>query len=491
MTMMTMAPTTMTALTIVMTTEVNPRRLSQLSVRQRLTVTVGVLTSAALIAVGLTLYALESQRIDDGIENTLNQEVGEFRALQQENDPNTGQPFASADRLLRVFLERNLPDDNEALYGFRAKGGPTYQGEGDPLLQKAPEFRSAVDRLRSTGGTATLDVSGQTYRLAVQPIRQGNSTAAFVVTHNVTAERATLRELMTTYALLSALSVIVIAGIASWIAGRLLSPVRELRDTARTITDGDLSARLEVTGHDDLSDLQRTFNDMLDRLEAAFTAQRELLDDAGHELRTPLTVLRGHLEVLDLDDPHDVAATRTLLLDEIDRMSRLVNDLLMLAKANRPDFVDPHPVDIEALTYGALDRARALADRNWLLDGVARTTVHLDAQRITQALLQLSDNAARHTHVGDEIGIGSRLHEGCLEFWVRDTGPGVDPTVAAEIFERFAQGDDAREGFGLGLSIVRAIAEAHGGTIVLDDTPQNVNGGGATFRLRLPAGGLA
>ncbi|MFI5428121.1 histidine kinase dimerization/phospho-acceptor domain-containing protein [Aeromicrobium sp. UC242_57] len=267
------------------------------------------------------------------------EEIGEFRALQNENDPDTGKPFDSADRLLRVFLERNLPDDNEALYGFRATGGPTYQGEGDKLIQTSPKFRATVERLRSTGGSATIEVSGQRYRVMVQPIQQGDSTSAFVVTHDVTAARSTLRELMTTYALLSALSVIVIAGIASWSAGRLLSPVRQLRDTARGISDGDLGGRLVVTGHDDLSDLQRTFNDMLDRLESAFVTQRGLLDDAGHELRTPLTVLRGHLEVLDVDDPHDVAATRELLLDEIDRMSRLVNDLLMLAKARRPDFV--------------------------------------------------------------------------------------------------------------------------------------------------------
>lgn len=478
--------TTMTVSTIATTTEVNPRSLSQLSVRQRLTLTVGALTSVALLAVGLTLYALESRRIDRGIENSLNQEIGEFRALQSEVDPSTGKPFTSADRLLRVFLERNLPDDDEALYGFPATGGPTYQGDGDPVLQKSPTFRAAVDRLRATGGTAKLDVSGRSYRVAVQPIQQGGATSAFVVTHNVTAARSTLRELMTTYALLAALSVILIAGIASWSAGRLLSPVRQLRDTARGISDGDLGARLEVTGHDDLSDLQRTFNDMLDRLEAAFVTQRELLDDAGHELRTPLTVLRGHLEVLDIDDPDDVEATRALLLDEIDRMSRLVNDLLMLAKARRPDFVDPHPVDVESLTFGAIERARALADRNWLLDGVARTSVALDAQRITQALLQLSDNAAKHTQPGDEIGIGSRLHGGRLEFWVRDTGAGVDPEIASDIFDRFSQADGAQEGFGLGLSIVSAIADAHGGTIVLDT--RSTDERGATFRLQLPLG---
>lgn len=460
--------------------------LSRLSVRQRLTLTVALLTSLALVAVGFMLYVLESRRIDDVIEASLSQEVGEFRALQKEDDPETRRPFDSANRLLTVFLERNLPDDNESLYGFRATGGPTYQGEGDKVLQGSTQLRELVDRLKQTGGTETLTVSGREYRVAVQPVAQGRERSAFVVTHDVTASRADLRELMVTYALLSALSVIIIAGLASWIAGRLLRPVRRLRETAQGISDGDLGGRLEVTGHDDLSDLQRTFNDMLDRLESSFVTQRQLLDDAGHELRTPLTVLRGHLEVLDLNDPEDVAATRTLLLDEIDRMSRLVNDLLMLAKARRPDFVSVSATDVETLTHGAVDRARALADRSWVLDGVARGTSQLDGQRITQALLQLSSNAARHTAPGDEIGIGSRLHEGRIELWVRDTGPGVDPEIRDEIFERFARAERNDEGFGLGLSIVRAIAEAHGGDVMLDETEV-----GATFRLRIPTGGVA
>ncbi|NRQ50304.1 sensor histidine kinase [Aeromicrobium stalagmiti] len=461
---------------------------SRLTVRQRLTATIALLTSLALLAVGGTLYALESRRIDRSIENGLSQEIGEFRALQTENDPATRKPFTSAERLLEVFLERNLPDDNEELFAFPASGRPTYQGEYDARLQRSTVFPALVKRLSEGGGTETLSVDGHAYRVAVQPITVGSTTSSFVVTHDVSASRSDLRELMVTYALLGALSVIVIAGIASWSAGRLLSPVRRLRETAQGITDGDLGGRLEVTGHDDLSDLQRTFNDMLDRLEAAFVTQRQLLDDAGHELRTPLTVLRGHLEVLDLNDPADVAATRTLLLDEIDRMSRLVNDLLMLAKARRPDFVDPHPVDVESLTHGAVDRARALADRTWLLDGVARTTVPVDGQRITQALLQLSSNAARHTGVGDEIGIGSRTHDGRLELWVRDTGSGVDPEIAPAIFQRFSQGEDAHEGFGLGLSIVSAIAEAHGGDVVLDPSTDGT-GPGATFRIRLPLEG--
>ncbi|AWB92753.1 sensor histidine kinase [Aeromicrobium chenweiae] len=457
---------------------------SRLTVRQRLTATIALLTSVALLAVGGTLYVLEARRIDRSVDSTISQEIGEFRTLRAQDDPATGKPFTTAERLLEVFLERNLPDPDEQLFAFPADGRPSYQGEYDARLQRSTQFPALVERLSTTGGAETLTIDGHEYRVAVQPIAVGSSTSSFVVVHDVAASRAPLRDLIVTYVLLAALSVIVVAGVASWSAGRLLSPVRRLRETAQGITDGDLGGRIEVTGHDDLSDLQRTFNAMLDRLEAAFAAQRQLLDDAGHELRTPLTVLRGHLEVLDVDDPEDVAATRALLLDEIDRMSRLVDDLLMLAKARRPDFVRPRPVDVESLTLGALERARALADRRWVLDAVARTTAPVDGQRITQALLQLSENAARHTEVGDEIGIGSRTHEGRLELWVRDSGPGVDPAIAPAIFQRFAQGEDAREGFGLGLSIVSAIAEAHGGDVVLDDTDT-----GATFRVRLPMEG--
>jgi signal transduction histidine kinase len=465
---------------------VRPSSEPRFSVRQRLTAAVALLTAAALVAVGATLFVIESGRIDRVIDDSLTQEVGELRRLQAEGvDPETGERFADPDRLITFFLSRNVPDAEENLWQFPASGTPTFVGEGQRDLRRSPRFPELVDRLRADGGVADLSVAGRDYRIAVQPVVQDDLASAFVVSHDVSGSREQLDELMVTYALLSALSVVLIAGMASWLAGRLLSPVRRLRETAQGINEGDLSRRLEVTGNDDLSQLQRTFNDMLDRLEEAFASQRRLLDDAAHELRTPLTVLQGHLEVLDTSDPDDVASTRVLLLDEIDRMTRLVNDLLLLAKAERPDFVRPESTDVEALTLGALERARGLADRAWVLDAVARTTVEVDPQRLTQALLQLADNAVRHTAPGDEIGVGSRLHDGSVELWVRDTGTGVSPALRETIFERFSQGEDETAGFGLGLSIVGVIAEAHDGRVVLDDD----TGTGATFRLVLPTRG--
>lgn len=456
---------------------------SRFSVRQRITAAVALLTAFALVAVGLTLYAVESRRVDRVIERSLEQELEEFRALQLAGkDPDTGKGFMSADRILTVFLERNFPDSGELLFGFLIEGPPAYQGEADPQLQKSTAFAALVDEMKAKGGLRTLKIGDTDYRVAVQPVRDGTKTGAFVVTHNVSRTRAELNNLMFTYGLVGALSLLMIASLASLFAGRLLKPVRVLRETAQGITEGDLSARLVVTGSDDLSELQRTFNDMLDRLESAFVTQRELLDDAGHELRTPLTVLRGHLELVDADNPEDVRATRVLLLDEVDRMARLVGDLLMLAKARRPDFVRTQPLDVSTLTKDVMDKSRALGTRTWILDETADVTAAIDGQRITQALLQLADNAVRHTSEDDEIHLGSRFAGSQLQFWVRDSGPGVHPKDREVIFERFRRADRNEEGFGLGLSIVSAIAEAHGGHVSLDHTNP-----GATFRISIPA----
>ncbi|WP_420873107.1 sensor histidine kinase [Nocardioides daphniae] len=238
-----------------------------------------------------------------------------------------------------------------------------------------------------------------------------------------------------------------------------------------------MSRRVPETGND-ITQLTRTVNDMLERLETAFVGQRQFLDDAGHELRTPLTVLRGHLELLDASDPADVRATRDLLLDEVDRMGRLVDDLIMLAKSRRPDFLTPSPVDLDDLTTTVLAKARAMADREWQLDEVAPARVVADEHRITQALLQLVDNAVKHTNPGDTIALGSRVDGGTARLWVRDTGDGIAPEARTVVLQRFARAEvrPGDEGFGLGLSIVSAIAQAHGGRVVIEET----EGGGAT-----------
>jgi signal transduction histidine kinase len=221
---------------------------------------------------------------------------------------------------------------------------------------------------------------------------------------------------------------------------------------------------------------------MLDRLERAFSAQRRFLDDAGHELKTPLTIVRGHLELLDVH-PDQRPETIALVLDELDRMARIVDDLLLLAKHERPDFLALAPIDVTTLTYEVFAKAQALAPRRWVLDECGAGTVVADRHRLTQAMAQLAENAVRYAEEQKPIGIGSRVKASDARFWVRDGGPAIPPAERRMIFERSHRGmlRDG-EGAGLGLAIVKAIAEAHGGHATVE-TP---SGGGTQFSLVLP-----
>ncbi len=301
----------------------------------------------------------------------------------------------------------------------------------------------------------------------------------------VAEARAGLRETMRTYTIVALLSLLLVTAIAWWQSGRLLAPLRTLRETTEEIGETDLSRRLPVRGNDDITALTRTVNGMLERLDEAFAGQRRFLDDAGHELKTPLTVVRGHLELLDAGSPAEIAETRELLLEEVDRMSRLVGDLILLAKSDRPDFVTTRPADLSRLTEDLVAKARGLGDRGWRLDGLAEVKVVADEQRITQAVLQLADNAVKHTGPGDVVAIGSSYDGGATaRVWVRDTGPGVPRSDRERIFERFGRSSvpEGDEGFGLGLSIVRAIVEAHRGTVTVTDADPP----GARFEITLP-----
>jgi signal transduction histidine kinase len=448
-------------------------------------VAVALLTALALAGAGLVVYVLESARIDRAMVTSVERELAEFRTLQREGvDPRTGQRFANATELIETFLTQNLAEDDELLVGWYADGRRQVQGADRhrPVVREAA-FREAVNQRLRTGGTASVDTRWGTVLLTVQPVTDSRRSAAFVDVFFLSESEAELRRTMTTYFVVAVLSLGLITLLAGLQAGRLLRPLRTLRDEANAITESDLSRRLPETGNDDITALTRTFNDMLARLDAAFVAQRRFLDDAGHELKTPLTVVRGHTELLDSNDPADVEETRVLLLDEIDRMSRLVEDLMMLAKADRPDFVRTAEVPVAELTASVLEKCRALGDRTWVLDETAGVSTQLDEQRITQALLQLAANAVRHTSTGQEVAIGSSVHGDTVRLWVRDQGPGVPDSRKEAIFERFERGDvHDDEGTGLGLSIVSAIALAHGGAAHVEDAVPS----GARFVLTLP-----
>ena len=222
-----------------------------------------------------------------------------------------------------------------------------------------------------------------------------------------------------------------------------------------------------------------------DVADSAIAAQRRLLDDVRHELKTPITIVRGHLEVMDPHDPDDAAATRGLGIAELDRMTRLIGDIDLLASVESDGFTMGH-VDVAALTRRVIELVGVIPGHTWSVERSARGVIHGDRDRLVQAWLQLADNAAKYTPHGRPIEIGSAVDASAVQLWVRDHGPGIPPAMRHRIFGRFDRGAGARSvgGSGLGLAIVDTIAKAHGGRCTVADTP----GGGATFTLDIPIG---
>lgn len=502
------------------------------SARSRIVGWMMLLVGAAIAAPTVAITVLWQAQMDARVDEQLLHEVDNLRAFAGKGRGESGQPYTDGAALLTDFMSNNLPNREETYFSIVDGRADRRSGVDPPI--KLDENPDVVRKLAMLGSTKTqtgwLDTSEGRVRYGVVPVRVAGDTrdVRLVLIEFRDRQLAEVRW-VAKMLLATGLGALVFAGMTSWlVAGRVLAPIRLVRQTAARISESDLTQRLDVRGHDDVAALAHTFNRMLDRLEQAFTAQRRFLDEVGHELRTPITVIRGHLELMDgvpaggargvgpsgwdgsqvpvLDSwqpwpegigelgEQDRAATRALVLDELDRMSRIVDDLLTLAKAERPDFLSIGETNLTDLIVDVVAKARALGNRHWRVAAVAEATVLVDGQRLTQGLIQLAANAVRHTLDGDLIEMGSTVRDERILLWVRDTGPGVGPMDKERIFNRFAQANlvgtakktgsgQAGTGIGLGLAIVREIAEAHGGTAWVEDAQT----GGARFVLDLPA----
>lgn len=462
------------------------------SARSRIVGWMLLLVGAVLAAPTVGITVVWQAQLDNQVDEQLQRKVHELRYFASTRTDNvTGLPYRDGALLLTEFLTETLPSRDETFFSI-------VDGQADRRSATLPPLRLDTDpsvvRMLSTvkpPHTGWLDTKVGKVRYGVVQVKvTGDERDVRLVVvefrdRKLNEERRVAKMLM-----LTAFGALVCAGLASWlVAGRILAPIRLVRQTAARIGESDLTQRLDVRGDDDVAALAHTFNHMLDRLERAFTTQRRFLDEVGHELRTPITVVRGHLELME-DGPDDSShMTRALLVDELDRMSRIVDDLLLLAKAERPDFLTVGETNLTDLIVDVVAKARALGHRHWRVAAVSEATVLVDGQRLTQGLIQLAANAVRHTLDGDLIEMGSAVREGRVLLWVRDTGPGVGPVDRDRIFGRFVQAGrvaspaQAGTGIGLGLAIVREIAEGHGGTAWVEDAET----GGARFVLDLPA----
>jgi signal transduction histidine kinase len=214
--------------------------------------------------------------------------------------------------------------------------------------------------------------------------------------------------------------------------------------------------------------------------------ERQFIQDASHELRTPITVALGHAELVERASREpEVAEDARIVVDELQRLRRLADRLLLLATSEDPDFLSRAPIEVEQLLHAILHRW-APVDRRWRLGPTEPATVVADADRLELAVDALVENAVKHTGPGDEIRLGTRRQDDLVAIVVTDSGAGMPPDRLNGVFQRFARLDQARSrdlgGVGLGLAIVKAITQAHGGTVAVQSTP----GRGSIFQLLLP-----
>lgn len=458
-----------------------------ISIRTRIIAAVILVAGAALTVSGVLVFILQQRALDARAVDSLRQsKVALQHLIEDGTNPETGGALTDPSEIVRLHLARTFSGAHAGEVGF-VDGVLYWLPTQEPRLHLEDDAELMAHVAPLTTGTTTIiqthTTTRTTYRLIVVPIAGTSSSAALVHAIDIREYSESSSSAMVLYVLAAVGTLALVVPFAWFAVTRLLRPIGELRRATDSIGEADLRTRVPVRGNDDLSGLAGAVNRMLDRVETAVMARRELLDDVSHELRTPITVVRGHMELLDPSDRDDVVETRLLVIDEIDRMGTLVGDLLELARAS--DTVTPSSVDVEALTEAVLDKARALGQRRWNLEASASLTCCLDPVRITQAWLQLAQNAVQYSAAGTDVGIGSASDSQWVRLWVRDRGVGIAPGDIERIRGRFVRGSSGTEhvaGSGLGLSIVESIARAHGGHLDIESTP----GEGSTFTLVIP-----
>lgn len=459
-----------------------PRRRAR-SARWRILGWYLILLAFALVAALLIQRTYLLGQVVSDADALLDQETEELRSLAGGINPETGEAFAGdIEAILDVYFDRNVPLAGEIMVTF-IDGAPHRAGPRNmPIPADMIDVWTAVDApIRDQ-----VDTENGPLRYVAVPLldQAGNPGGVFVAGFYLADRQAAANSMVRAAAIVLG-SIFVLASVVAWIAaGDVLRPVRLVTDAALNISETDLSQRIPVDSDNEIGRLASTFNEMLDRLEESFATQRRFVDDAGHELRTPITVIRGQLELAG-DDPEERKHAMEIVNSELDRMSRIVDDLLILARSDTPEFVEAHPIDLADFMGDMKVKVTGLIGREVRVV-VADPGVFVgDPQRLTQAVTNLVRNSVEHG--GDDVSVtmGGTLDGSRVRIWVEDDGPGVPEEVTEHLFERFYRGSGSRRttsGAGLGLSIVRAIVDGHGGTIDLESRP-----GRTRFTLNLPA----
>ena len=455
------------------------------SIRLRLTLWYVLLLAIILVAFSAGIYLTLRHSLYANLDDSIEARANDLLPLVQYEN---GHPTLSANI---AVASSDLSE--ELLRVYDAAGAVTFDTSAEAGL--VPDNQLALrGALSAKARTLSLKVDGESFRALVVPIeRAGQVTGALEVGRAAGDVTDTLRALLLILAVAYPVTLAVASSGGIFLGGRALSPINRLTRLARRISAEDLSQRLDMPLPDDeVGQLAHTFNDMIARLEDAFRRQRQFTADASHELRTPLTAVKGQVEVA-LQRERSSDAYREVLRvvnQDVDRMARLIGSLLTLARADAGEIpIALEPISLADVVSGALEQVQAVAGQRGVALRQARESsviVRADEDLLLQLLLNLLDNAIKHTPEHGEVTVGWTPHVDYVELWVRDTGIGIASEHLPHLFERFYRVDKARSraegGSGLGLSICRWIAEAHGGSIFAESLP----GKGSTFTVRLP-----
>jgi two-component system OmpR family sensor kinase len=445
----------------------------------------GVVVVVAAGAIGI--YFMFSEQLRADVDSRLRQEISNYQVVVS----------SAADEQSLVTLTRDYLNGSQAnslrrtgmVLSLVTAGGTVVSNSEVVRPEELPKSETLLES--GSGFFEDAQLGGGSYRVAGTSVQSGGELVGSVlVAESLGDVEQSLSRLLLLLVFGGVLGCALV-GLGSWLLlGWALDPVRRITRTAAAISRQDLSKRIGYRGpNDEIGELAETMDAMLDRLESAFSGQERFISDVSHELRTPLTIVKGHLQVLDRQEnpsPGVVKQEHALVIDELDRMNRLVADLLTLARASRVDFLRREKVGLDLFLTSLAAQGPHLGDRDWKIDGLPGGSIEADQDRLTQIFLNLMQNAVSHTKTGQTIALGGSDGSpgGDVTLWVRDEGEGMEEEVRRHVFERFyrGKGDAAGGRVGLGLAIVRALVDAHAGSIDVESTL----GGGARFVIRLP-----
>jgi two-component system, OmpR family, sensor kinase len=476
-------------------------RATNMSLRNRLTLSYVGFFAIALIVLDIGLYMIVRKALVDNIDGDL-QRAADY--MQQSFTESNETIRVSGPERLRTFFNENpyfiLPAESVSGLDAANLKVQVYQPDGQ-LVWKSVNVQHAYplegDELDSAlagdSSPRTMSFASGRVREIWQPLMFRNQVVGALRMSRSLRETDLALQLLI-YVLIGGGAVVLLTAArgGAWLTRAAFKPIDEVTLTAQSIVRAeDLSRRVPVpSSQDELQRLTITINDLLARLEGLFGAQRRFVADVSHELRTPLAAMQGNLEVLDRGAARDPGLLAESLADmrrEVGRLIRMANDLLLLAQSEAGVQIRHEPIELDTLLLEIHRELRPLANGVQLKLGDEDQIVACgDRDRIKQALLNLGVNALQHTPTGGAVTLGLARHEGYAALSVADSGSGISPEDLPHVFDRFYRADRSRTrnggGAGLGLAIVRWIAEAHGGQVAVESQP----GRGSRFTLLLP-----